>query len=558
PEYGAYLCHRAVTTDGSDGGGTPLDLLRAAAALLPAGHAVHRHVTGLDRDDRMEALLAALFPTAVPDLERRGRYRALEEAAERYPALWSALERDEPTAIQRELTALVEIGAPDLAVPHTLAVLHREEALGGLARTGTPSDALTAATALWTLLLAHPAFWAHVGIDDAESTQALRRELTDELLDLHRVHGARALDSETRDPGPYLRCLTAVREGPDATRALLAGGPAAAAVPDGVDADLFAYAADRAERLVGSWADDLVAEAGWRADDPDALERLPVGVDRDFEAAIAVLDAAIERGFAPVPVLTGVVGLYNEWQDGLREINDWDGAEEILRKAGTHVERLAAQSTENQPHRKANQVLGHHFLVRALCAGYTQESLDLLDRAKAWDPLHRWLVNVTDRHVRQIVYLPVREHITARRYGQALEILDGIEVPDADIPGGVRRSHMQLRVKALYWKGLDDLDARELDTAEECLREALELSPEIDNDPNLVPRTNKALSKLLTYRASDFVTAAATAPADDTEALVGLMAAKGLLRDALDLDPANRTAADTMTRAEESIRRFLR
>lgn len=554
-QYGAYLCHRAVIAHEAGDTTAAFALLRRAARHLPPDHPVHRQLTDLDRDDRMDALLAALFPGAVPGFERRGRYRVIEEAAALYPALWNALERDRQTAILRELATLLDIGDPDdLTVAHTLAVLHREEALAALARAGVPGPELGAATALWALLLAHPAFWRHAGIDDEEAAAELRRDLTDELLTLHRTHGARALDAgRTDDFAAQLRALRAVREGPGATRALLAGGPLAAAVPDGVEPELFAGAAKRAGRLVDDWAADLVRTATERVDDPAAVEALPVGVDRDYEAGIALLDAAIRQGFAPVPVLTAVLEWHNQWQFGLYRLSDWDAVRAVLVKAIPYADRLAEQCATHRPHLKENQVLGFHFLERGLLNGRNVEAVRFLEQAQEWDPGNQEVDRFLDSRRKDLVFIPVREHNTEGRYDEALALLD--EIPDTE---EVHKTHVQLRVNALYGKGKRELKERDFDVAERCLREVLVLAPEVTDDPKLVPDTNQALSALLNNRAVVFINAANNAPAGDTEALLGLVAARPLLREAIDFNPANKTAAENLTRAEEMTRRFLR
>ncbi|WP_353944148.1 hypothetical protein ABII15_22670 [Streptomyces sp. HUAS MG91] len=554
-QYGAYLCHRAVTVHAAGDTATAVTLLHRAARHLPAEHPVHHHLANLVRDDRVDALLTALFPGAVPDFERRGRYRVIEDAAEPYPALWRALERDEPAAILRELAALLDIGDPDdLALPHTLAVLHREEALAALARTGVPGPELTAATALWTLLLAHPAFWEHARVSDETAAAELRRDLTDELLGLHRLHGARALDAgRPADLAAQLRALRAVHKGPRATRALLAGGPLAAAVPDGVDPDLFAAAAARAGRLLDDWAADLVRTATERVDDPAAVEGLPVGVDRDYEAGIRLLDTAIQHGFAPVPVLCAALEWHNQWQFGLYRLSDWDAVRAILARAIPYADQLAGLATPHRPHLKENQVLGFHFLERGLLNGRNAEAVRFLEQAEEWDPGNQEVGRFLASRRADLVFVPVRDHNTAARYDEALALLDTI--PDTE---DVHSTHVQLRVNALYGKGKRELRERDFDVAERCLREVLVLAPEVTDDPKLVPDTNQALSALLNNRAVVFINAANAAPEGDTEALLGLVAAKPLLREALDLNPANTTAGENLTRAEEMIRRFLK
>ncbi|MFJ4711299.1 hypothetical protein [Streptomyces sp. NPDC088785] len=554
-QYGAYLCHRAVTVHEAGDPVAAVDLLHQAARHLPADHPVHQRVTDLVRDGRMDALLAALFPDAVPDFERRGRYRAIEDAAEPYPALWRALERDDPTAILRELAALLDIGDPDdLALPHTLAVLHREEALAALARTGVPGPELTAATALWALLLAHPAFWTHARVSDETAATDLRRDLTDELLGLHRLHGARALDAgRPTDLAAHLRVLRAVRKGPQATRALLAGGPLARAVPDGVDPDLFDAAATRAGRLLDDWAADLVRTATERVDDPAAVEGLPVGVDRDYEAGITLLDTAIQHGFAPVPVLCAALDWHNQWQFGLYRLSDWEAVRAVLARAIPYAEQLAALATPRRPHLKENQVLGFHFLERGLLNGRNAEAVRFLEQAEEWDPANQEVGRFLASRRADLVFVPVREHNDAARYEEALALLGSI--PDTEDNHG---THVQLRVNALYGMGKRELRERHFDSAERCLREVLVLAPEVTDDPKLVPDTNQALSALLNNRAVVFINAANAAADGDPDALLGLVAAKPLLREALDLHPANTTAGENLTRAEEMIRRFLR
>ncbi|MFE7167169.1 hypothetical protein [Streptomyces sp. NPDC057616] len=563
-EYGAYLCHRAVAAyaDGDRTGA--LELLREAAGLLPPDHPVHVETAALERDDRVDALLAVLLPDAVAGLERRGRYRLIEDLVAGRPALWRALgEDDEPGAV-RELDRCLSNHGQDVPLAHTFAAVYREAALGTLARTGTAGPELVAATALWALLLAHPGFWRETGTPDADSA-ALRRELADELLELHRAHGARCLDrQEEKAARMHLRCLEAVRDGPVATRALLADGPLAFVAPDDVDEELFAGIAARAGVLLEEWATELVRTATQRVDDPAALKRLPRGIDGDYEAGIEMLNTAVRQGFAPTSVLCTVLEWHNRWQTRLYELDERDRMREVARKAARTADLLAERSTEGRPYARENQALGMHFVDRGLLERSTQDSVRLLERAKAWDPANPSVDKLLEQARREALFGTALDHIRAKRYERALAELDRI-------PRNASTQDLldTMRATTLINQGYVDMRQNRFGEAEARIHDALgitgamraedgRLRREAEQALKDVARARNGQGVSLVEQAMDRIGKLPGAGFRPTlrDETANIRTAMHHFREALRIDPDLQAARDNLAAAEDIIRRL--
>lgn len=456
--YGRYLCHRAVIVRAEGDPVAALALLRRAAEHLAPDHPVHRQWADLERDDRTDSLLAHLFPAAVPGWERPGRYHVLEAAVEAEPPLRSALTRDDGRATAQELARCLRLNRKNLPLLHTLAVLHREEALGVLARAGTVGEELVVATALWALLLAHPGFWeefthgrpvAEPG-DAAEPPDAavpatdaappvdavrLRRELIGELLDAHRAQGARAMVEQRVAAGrTHLRCLVAVRDGAGATRALLTGGPFAELAP-GVEEELFAEASERAGALLEEWSADVVRAARERVDDHAALAGLPTGVDKDYEAGIERLAVVVAQGFHPTTVLVAALEWHNSWQNCHYQMGERDKMRTVLKSAERFADLLVGQCDKGRPHVRENQALGAHFLDRGLLDPVNEKAVRHLEQALAWDPANTSAGPLLDQSRIRSRVDRIVEHLKARRQTEATAELNRLprEAQVADV-----------------------------------------------------------------------------------------------------------------------------
>ncbi|MFJ9542388.1 hypothetical protein ACIRPX_34725 [Streptomyces sp. NPDC101225] len=563
-EYGAYLCHRAVAAYADKDRTGALALLRKAAGLLPADHPVHAETAALERDDRVDALLAVLLPDIVAGLERRGRYRLIEDLVAGRPALWRVLEEDDEPGTVRELDRCLSTHGPDVPLAHTFAAVYREAALGTVARTGTAGPELVSATALWTLLLAHPGFWRETGTPDADSA-GLRRELADELLELHRAHGARCLDRQEETAARmHLRCLEAVRDGPAATRGLLADGPLGFVAPDDVDEELFAGIAARAGVLLDEWATELVRTATRRVDDPAALKRLPRGIDGDYEAGIEMLNTAVRQGFAPTSVLCTVLEWHNRWQTRLYELDERDRMREVARKAARTADLLAERSTEGRPYARENQALGMHFVDRGLLERSTQDSVRLLERAKAWDPANPSVDKLLEQARREALFGTALDHIRAKRYERALAELDRI-------PRNASTQELldTMRATTLINQGYVDLRQNRFGEAEARIHDAQGVAGAMSaEDGRLrqdagqalkdVARARNAQGVGLVEQAMDRIgklpgTGFRPTLRDET---ANIRTAMHHFREALRIDPDLQAARDNLAAAEDIIRRL--
>ncbi|WP_406316983.1 hypothetical protein [Streptomyces sp. NBC_00118] len=571
-EYGKYLCHRAVAAKADGDPARALELLGRAAGHLPEEHPAHRHRADLERNDRSDALLSHLFPDAAQTWERPGRLPAVEAAMADHP-VWQALAADQAAAIERELTRFFARRATrnDIPVLHSMAVVYREEALAKLTRTGAADEDLVTATVLWVLLLCHPGFWEafadRPGSDDAGTIVAdaatgpdaeyLRTSLTDELLTLHRSHGARALAEHREDQARlHLNCLTALRQGTHVTRTLLAEGPLAGVLP-GVDEDLFAAVSDRAGALLDDWSTDLVRAAEKRVDDPERVRALPDGIDKDYEEGISSLANAVDHGFAPGNVLCTVVAWHNEWQNCLYQMGDRDHMRTVVTKAVRYAELLAQGAVKGRPHLRENQLLAAHYVDRGLLDRDTGKAIAYFELAKEWNPANTNAPQLLEQYRQDALFSAALEHIKARRYPKALAELDRVPRTDA-----TRKTLDRLRTSTLINHGYVLLDAERLDEAERAVRDAERVAAAGD-DPKMREEAAKALRAVATGMNNRAVAMSNAALSNlERSVRIGpnavegeLQAAISLLRRAERIAPEAATR-DNITRIEDLLRRL--
>ncbi|MFB7165635.1 hypothetical protein [Streptomyces sp. NPDC056242] len=571
-EYGKYLCHRAVAAKADGDPARALDLLGRAAGHLPGEHAAHRHRADLERNDRSDALLSHLFPDAAPSWERPGRLPAVEDAMAEHP-VWQALGADRAGVIERELTRFFARRAArnDIPVLHSMAVVYREEALARLTRTGAADEDLVTATVLWVLLLCHPGFWeafadrsgadgtGSPGADAATGADAeyLRTSLTDELLTLHRSHGARALAEHREDQARlHLNCLTALRQGTHVTRTLLAEGPLAGVLP-GVDEDLFAAVSDRAGALLDDWSTDLVRAAEKRVDDPERVRALPDGIDKDYEEGISGLANAVDHGFAPRNVLCTVVAWHNEWQNCLYQMGDRDHMRTVVTQAVRYAELLAQGAVKGRPHLRENQLLAAHYVDRGLLDRDTGKAIAYFELAMEWNPANTNAPQLLEQYRQDALFSAALEHIKARRYPKALAELD--RVPRTDATG---KTLDRLRTSTLINHGYVLLEAERLDEAERSVRDAERVAAAGD-DPKMREEAAKALRAVATGMNNRAVAMSNAALSNlERSVRIGPNAVEGELRAAVNLlRRAERIAPeaatrDNITRIEDLLRRL--
>ncbi|MGW6144080.1 hypothetical protein [Streptomyces sp. NPDC055140] len=571
-EYGKYLCHRAVAANADGDPARALELLGRAAGHLPGEHPAHRHRADLERNDRSDALLSHLFPDAAQTWERPGRFPAVEAAMAEHP-VWQALAADRAGAIERELTRFFARRAArnDIPVLHSMAVVYREEALAQLTRTGAAGEDLVTATVLWVLLLCHPGFWEafadRSGSDDAgipgadaatgPDAEYLRTSLTEELLTLHRSHGARALAEHREDQARlHLNCLTALRQGTHVTRTLLAEGPLAGVLP-GVDEDLFAAVSDRAGALLDDWSTDLVRAAEKRIDDPERVRALPDGIDKDYEEGISSLAAAVDHGFAPSNVLCTVVAWHNEWQNCLYQMGDRDHMRTVVTKAVRYAELLAQGAVKGRPHLRENQLLAAHYVDRGLLDRDTGKAIAYFELAKEWNPANTNAPQLLEQYRQDALFSTALEHIKARRYPKALAELDRVPRTDA-----TKKTLDRLRTSTLINHGYVLLEAERLDEAERSVRDAERIAAAGD-DPKMREEAAKALRAVATGMNNRAVAMSNSALSNlERSVRIGpnavegeLQAAISLLRRAERIAPEAATR-DNITRIEDLLRRL--
>ncbi|MEV6591032.1 hypothetical protein [Streptomyces acidicola] len=387
-EYVRYLCHRAALAWQAG------DPLSAARLLHRAGAAPHdgrgaganTGLEGLARDLEMEVLAGRLIrhilppgPETSPAPRRPGRHAALEEVIEADPGLRTALLGDDPEGVGGAWAVALKRPTHDTRLVHTLAVVHREQALARPA-----PDVLSHTTALWTLLLASESFWAfREGEDHFE--ERLRAEVCRELLGLHRKYGADAL--QNGDPAAartHLRVLDACRDGPAAAQNLLADSAPALHQP--VDPGRWSGISALAAGFVDEWCYDVILAARKVTGDRKAVARLREGISKDFESGIRHLEPLVRLG---VPLLRPLrVGLdwYNEWQFELYRLDDLRELGRVTRNARRFADALAPLCTPGQALKRENQALSTHFMFRGFVAPGRGDKLASYHTSLKWNP----------------------------------------------------------------------------------------------------------------------------------------------------------------------------
>ncbi|MBT2207927.1 hypothetical protein [Actinomadura sp. NEAU-AAG7] len=345
--------------------------------------------------DRLIALESLEPPEAM---KRTGRYRRLEAAIEQNGDLRAALLRETDAEAARQWARHLEVGGPDIDVYHSLAVAYRERAFRRLAGPGPAEAELEAATALWFLLLASPAFWERQGDVDDESR--VRSQLATELLEIHARQGARALAAgEHAVARTHLNCLAACRSGGEAVEGLLQRQ----SVP-------YDYAVDReradeiaavAAGLLDAWCADVVQTAERITTEPERLTRLPEGLPADYAAGIEHLGPFLSLGVPFKQALRTCLGWYNSWCDFMLVDGGRPKVKTVVDQARSCADELAAICEKGDSLKIENQALAEHHLFRAaaLDPGPGQERE--LTAALEWSPANSeattWLERIRSR-----------------------------------------------------------------------------------------------------------------------------------------------------------------
>ncbi|WP_193241832.1 hypothetical protein [Streptomyces phaeolivaceus] len=399
--YALLLCHRAVAAHRS---GDPLRgalfLHRAAAVLPTAGPATRRLPSrgrtaalarGLELDTFVRRLLSRLFPGAehepVP-WDRPGRYPALEVAVRADDELTDALRSADSLRIERSWADGLRTWAYDVRLHHTLALLHRDTALGGPPSVARGGGHLARATVLWTLLLASERFWEQHGEEPAGpgAETRLRTTVCRELFALHRRLGAEALQAGERDTARlHLRVLTAVRTGESEVHGLLGEFGIGWSVP--VDGRRWAEISALAGTVTDEWCAEAVLTAEKALRDPAAIAGLAEGIDQDYESAIDALRPLTGLG-VPLPrLLQTALDWHNALQNCLYQMKRTEELCTVIGRARVFADQLAPFCAPGKGHLPGNRSLCVHFKYRGLFVATDSASASRMYRqALRWDP----------------------------------------------------------------------------------------------------------------------------------------------------------------------------
>ena len=335
-------------------------------------------------------LLGHLFPNAPAIADRPGRHTVLAELLLASPELHLALLRDDQEAIAAAWSTCLGEHDTDLRLLHTLAVLYRERALANPGQ----DRVLTAATALWGLLLSTPEFWATTSDRVAGQRSELVGSVAGELFGLHASAGRRALAEDRVDVArQHLGCLVAGRAG---TLAELLLEFDILYVPS-VDEQLLGQVSGLAAGLLDDWSNDLVRAAEKAVEDPAAIATLPSGISKNWPGGIDVLRPLVRIG-APLPrVLRVALDWYVDWCYALVPNKDFDGIEELVKSAQQFADQLVPLAERGQGHQPENQALSRYYMFRGYVATKVEESKAQYRLALEWDPYNDEAQNLLDK-----------------------------------------------------------------------------------------------------------------------------------------------------------------
>ncbi|WP_242909481.1 hypothetical protein [Actinomadura terrae] len=330
--------------------------------------------------DRLIALESLEGPESM---KRSGRYRKLEAAIAENGDLRAALLQETDAEAARQWARHLEVQGPDIDVYHTLAVAYRERAFRRTADTGPAEAELEAATALWFLLLASPAFWERQG--DLDDEARVRASLARELLEIHAREGARALAAGDHLVARlHVHCLATCRSGSDAVEALLQrqGLPYDYAV----DRERADEIAEIAAGLLDDWCADAVQTAERMTTDAERVGRLPAGLTADYAAGIDHLKPFLSLGVPFKRALRTSLEWYNLWSVFLWNDRAETRAGEVVNQARPCAEELAAICEKGESLKIENQALSIHYYHRAVMLGREFDAERELAAALEWNP----------------------------------------------------------------------------------------------------------------------------------------------------------------------------
>lgn len=362
-EYARFLSHRAAAD--RKAGGDAAGAVGLAALWDPDGAALAGLAQRTVLADLAGRLVGVLFPRIPVQRRDLGRYRVLAAVVEQNSALVRALTDDDRDAAVTAWRERLPAHADNVELRHALAVLHREDALAAAHRedaAGPDAASLTAATVQWAALLSTAGFWRRHPRFQPEHVTALTRDVMTELLALHMAAGNQDLAAgRPAAAREHLAAVTGLAKGT---------GPIA----------------ELAKDRLAEWCAQLIGDAERTLLDPDAIGRLPDGVDRNYAGAIGDLAGLTATAAAPEALLVAALNWYNDWGHRLYLRQEPDELRTILAPAQKLADRLAARSTPGVGHLPANRALCRHFVLRGWLGDEDDAGEAHLRTALRWNP----------------------------------------------------------------------------------------------------------------------------------------------------------------------------
>lgn len=455
----------------------------------PPGHPWEAIARRLERDDAVGRLVAHLLPNAGGPAVSPARLRFLAPVIEGSPALAAALHQQDGAAVRREWSKALAGQRANPRFLHGLAVLYREQSLAELDSSRSDEPAWLFSTALWAALLAGEEFWEYfspdrttvTGGDERRRLEAIEQDrLRDSsmrsILGLHRDRGSRDLAAGRRDLARlHARCLDLCRSGQKAVAETLSGYGLRTDLRPNVER--VEQIASLADGLLDDWCSGLVREADRIVDDPDAIQRLPEGIRKNYEGGINHLAPFIGLGIPVVRVLRASLDWYNEWCYDLHVTKQRNRITALMTPARAVADKLVPLCTKARGHLPENQALSQHFLLRGFITQDKdpKQASEEYRQALTWNPANQNAQELLGQAGQAVIMAQIDvaiECMERKQFTRAYEVLDSVERQATD-KGPVR----QARAGVAFRHAVHEAEQGHFRAGLEQARKALALEP---------------------------------------------------------------------------------
>jgi tetratricopeptide (TPR) repeat protein len=373
-----------------------------------------------------------------------GRYAFLAPVILKNEPLRQALTANDPASIRRQwvLSLGAETVGKDLSFLHGLAILYRERALADLAAGRLDESTWAFSTVLWMMLLSSQKFWDYFAAHRGPNRAAQKREplpedqqdhlfqsTVQQILGLHTQLASRSFAEGKREHARvHLNCLNLCSMRQDKMLETLKKYSLTYSIR--VNRERLEQVAQVASKMLDDWGVTLVREAENLLNDPDAIQRLPEGIEKNYEGAIAHLQKFIDLQ-VPVPrVLRTCLDWYNQYCYNLVSKQNIEAIKKLMQPARRVADLLVPHATQSLAHHPENAILSRHFLLRGFTNDDPAKSVEEYKEALAWNLANQDAQSLLGRATTEVLKQPLKtamECADKGEYQKAHEVLNSIE-----------------------------------------------------------------------------------------------------------------------------------